>query len=138
MPGVPLCIVDENGRESETGAEGDIAIASQTKSGEKVMCLFEGYLGKDGKTQLNLRNDIDKNGNPGRRQWYLTGDRAYRDEDGYIWFVGRSDDVINSSGYRIGMFLISSSGSRYGSARLWYWYSPHVAGALLMILMPSS
>ena len=41
--------------------------------------------------------------------WYLTGDRAYRDEDGYFWFVGRSDDVILSSGYRIGPFEVESA-----------------------------
>lgn len=41
--------------------------------------------------------------------WYLTGDRAYRDEDGYFWFVGRSDDVIKSSGYRIGPFEVESA-----------------------------
>ncbi|MDP1759107.1 MAG: AMP-binding protein, partial [Thermodesulfovibrionales bacterium] len=43
-----------------------------------------------------------------RGQWYITGDRAYKDEDGYFWFVGRSDDVILASGYRIGPFEIES------------------------------
>ena len=37
-----------------------------------------------------------------RGEWYITGDRAIRDEDGYFWFVGRADDVIISAGYRIG------------------------------------
>ena len=41
--------------------------------------------------------------------WYLTGDRATRDKDGYFWFVGRSDDVILSSGYRIGPFEVESA-----------------------------
>jgi acyl-coenzyme A synthetase/AMP-(fatty) acid ligase len=41
--------------------------------------------------------------------WYLTGDRAYVDEDGYFWFVGRSDDVILTSGYRIGPFEVESA-----------------------------
>jgi acyl-coenzyme A synthetase/AMP-(fatty) acid ligase len=41
--------------------------------------------------------------------WYLTGDRAYVDEDGYFWFVSRSDDVILSSGYRIGPFEVESA-----------------------------
>ena len=40
---------------------------------------------------------------------YFTGDTAYRDEDGYIWFVGRVDDVIKSSGYRIGPFEVESA-----------------------------
>jgi acetyl-CoA synthetase/medium-chain acyl-CoA synthetase len=43
-----------------------------------------------------------------RDGYYLTGDRAYRDADGYLWFVGRSDDVITSAGYRIGPFEIES------------------------------
>jgi acetyl-CoA synthetase/medium-chain acyl-CoA synthetase len=41
--------------------------------------------------------------------WYLTGDRAKRDPDGYFWFVGRKDDVIKSSGYRIGPFEVESA-----------------------------
>src|SRR5260370_11994045 len=41
--------------------------------------------------------------------WYITGDRAYKDEDGYFWFVGRADDVIISAGYRIGPFEVESA-----------------------------
>ena len=44
-----------------------------------------------------------------RGEWYLTGDRARRDEDGYLWFVGRADDVIISAGYRIGPFEVESA-----------------------------
>ena len=44
-----------------------------------------------------------------RGDWYLTGDRAKRDADGYFWFVGRKDDVIKSSGYRIGPFEVESA-----------------------------
>ena len=44
-----------------------------------------------------------------RGDWYLTGDRARRDEDGYLWFVGRADDVIISAGYRIGPFEVESA-----------------------------
>jgi acetyl-CoA synthetase/medium-chain acyl-CoA synthetase len=42
-------------------------------------------------------------------QWYITGDRAYVDEEGYFWFVGRADDVILSAGYRIGPFEVESA-----------------------------
>jgi acetyl-CoA synthetase/medium-chain acyl-CoA synthetase len=42
-------------------------------------------------------------------EWYRTGDRATRDEDGYFWFVGRADDVIISAGYRIGPFEVESA-----------------------------
>ena len=44
-----------------------------------------------------------------RGDWYVTGDRAYRDEDGYFWFVARADDVIVSAGYRIGPFEVESA-----------------------------
>ena len=44
-----------------------------------------------------------------RGDWYLTGDRARRDEDGYLWFVGRADDLIISAGYRIGPFEVESA-----------------------------
>ncbi|MEZ4526551.1 MAG: AMP-binding protein [Desulfobacterales bacterium] len=43
-----------------------------------------------------------------RGDWYLTGDRAYRDEDGYFWFVGRSDDVILTSGYHHRAFEVEA------------------------------
>jgi len=46
---------------------------------------------------------------PGSMGWYYTGDRAFRDEDGYLWFVGRADDVILSAAYRIGPFEVESS-----------------------------
>jgi acetyl-CoA synthetase/medium-chain acyl-CoA synthetase len=44
-----------------------------------------------------------------RGDWYVTGDRASMDEEGYVWFVGRADDVINSSSYRIGPFEVESA-----------------------------
>ena len=44
-----------------------------------------------------------------RGDYYLTGDKAYRDADGYLWFVGRADDVITSAGYRIGPFEVESA-----------------------------
>ena len=44
-----------------------------------------------------------------RKNYYFTGDRGYKDEDGYFWFVGRDDDVIKSSGYRIGPFEVESA-----------------------------
>ena len=50
-----------------------------------------------------------------RGEWYITGDRAIRDEDGYFWFVGRADDVIISAGYRIGPLR---SRVRWSSIRL--------------------
>ena len=60
--------------------------------------LFKGYYRNDTLTNEAWHNDV-----------YYTGDVAYRDEDGYFWFVGRADDVIKSSGYRIGPFEVESA-----------------------------
>ncbi|QSS51058.1 acetyl-coenzyme A synthetase [Histoplasma capsulatum var. duboisii H88] len=101
VPGVPLTVVDEKGDESPSFQEGEIAIATTTSSGVRTINIFSGYLSPDGKVTLPQRKGKSC-------YWYLTGDRAYKDEDGYLWFVGRSDDVINSSGYRIGPFEVES------------------------------
>lgn len=97
-PGVPLDIVNEDGQVAAAEEEGDIAVATTLASGQEALFICDGYLSRDGGTSLKLRAEKGAD----NRQWYLTGDRGYRDEDGYIWFVGRSDDVITSSGYRIG------------------------------------
>ena len=60
--------------------------------------LFKGYYKDDAKTAEVFRNG-----------WYYTGDTATRDNDGYIWFVGRSDDIISSAGYRISPFEVESA-----------------------------
>lgn len=100
IPGVPLKIIGSNGEEVANDEEGDIAIeVKQLIKGEKgFFGFFEGYV-KDMKTlQLDQRITNASNG----KKYYITGDRATRDSEGYITFVGRNDDVINSSGYRIG------------------------------------
>ena len=51
----------------------------------------------------------DENARRFRGDWYLTGDTARRDKDGYYWFIGRADDVIKSSAYRIGPFEVESA-----------------------------
>jgi AMP-binding enzyme len=100
-PGVPLFIIDTVGRECEVGVEGDIAILIENND---FFGIFEGYLKSDG--TLDRQTKI-----LGGKPWYLPGDRATIDEGGYFWFVGRADDVINSSGYRIGelSFLLSKA-----------------------------
>lgn len=103
-PGVPLKVVDEEGRECEDGSEGDIALKVGSKDRTGFFGVFDGYLGENGELDRKLRDSKE-----GGWKWYLTGDRASRDKDGYFWFVGRSDDVINSSGYRIGPFEVEST-----------------------------
>ncbi|TAL25789.1 MAG: acyl-CoA synthetase [Nitrospirae bacterium] len=93
-PGFNVDIIDENGNPALPGAEGDIAIKIKP---ERPVGLFREYLGNPEATGKTIRGD-----------WYMTGDRAYKDKDGYFWFVGRADDVILTSGYRIGPFEIES------------------------------
>jgi medium-chain acyl-CoA synthetase len=96
-PGVPLKIISPEGKECAPGVEGDIAVLLENKNGRgDFFGLFDGYLKSDG----SLNRSISKLGS---NYWYLTGDRATSDVDGYFWFVGRADDVINSAGYRIGI-----------------------------------
>lgn len=87
-------IVDPDGRSCDVGETGEIVV--RTKEG--VPCgLFLGYY-QDEEATKKVWHD----------GYYHTGDTAWRDEDGYFWYVGRIDDVIKSSGYRIGPFEIES------------------------------
>jgi acetyl-CoA synthetase len=94
-PGYDIAIVDEAGDNCEAGNEGEIVIRTSryTPAG-----MFNGYYRDNELTKKVWTNGI-----------YRTGDMAWCDEDGYFWFVGRSDDVIKSSGYRIGPFEIESA-----------------------------
>jgi acetyl-CoA synthetase len=94
-PGYDIEIVDEDGNQCEAGNEGEIII--RTDKG-KPTGMFNGYYRDDELTGKVWSNGI-----------YRTGDMAWRDEDGYYWFVGRADDVIKSSGYRIGPFEVESA-----------------------------
>ncbi|KNZ70753.1 AMP-dependent synthetase and ligase [Thermincola ferriacetica] len=94
-PGYDVDLIDENGNSCDVGEEGQIVI--RTKGG-KPFGMFDGYYRDAELTKKVWHDDI-----------YYTGDMAWRDEDGYYWFVGRADDVIKSSGYRIGPFEVESA-----------------------------
>jgi medium-chain acyl-CoA synthetase len=94
-PGMDVRVIDESGEVCPHGVEGDIALKVAP---ERPMGLFNGYVDEPTRTASAFRGNF-----------YLTGDRGHVDEDGYIWFVGRSDDVIISSGYRIGPFEVESA-----------------------------
>jgi acetyl-CoA synthetase len=91
IPGVKAAIVDDNGNELPIGKEGNLAIEPGWpsmmreiwKNPEKYKSYFKG-------------------------KWYITGDRAHIDKDGYVWFVGRADDVIKTAGERVGPFEVES------------------------------
>jgi acyl-coenzyme A synthetase/AMP-(fatty) acid ligase len=91
-PGHRVEILDEHGQPLPAGEVGDVALHGDPPS------LFRGYWKDEEATRRCRRGD-----------WYLTGDRALRDDDGWLWFVGRADDVIISAGYRIGPFEVESA-----------------------------
>ena len=94
-PGFNVAIIDENSNEVPANTEGDIAVRVKPV---RPVGLFKEYYNEPERTAGTLRGD-----------WYITGDRGVCDEDGYITFVGRADDVILSSGYRIGPFEVESA-----------------------------
>ncbi|CAN9224973.1 unnamed protein product [Alternaria alternata] len=106
-PGVPLHIITATGAEAAYNEEGDIAVLlSDRKGSSNFFGIFDGYVQEDNTCTRNERT-VTVDGEV--KSYYLTGDRATRDQDGYFWFVGRADDVINSSGYRIGPFEVEST-----------------------------
>jgi acyl-coenzyme A synthetase/AMP-(fatty) acid ligase len=94
-PGFTIGVVDDDGREVPAGTEGDIAVKLTPT---RPVGMFSEY----------WRNP-EATANCIRGEWYITGDRAIKDDDGYFWFVGRADDVIISAGYRIGPFEVESA-----------------------------
>jgi acetyl-CoA synthetase len=94
-PGYNIEIISPDGKICEAGEEGEICI--NTAKGSPVG-LFDGYY-----------LDPQKTASVWHDGYYHTGDMAWKDEDGYLWFVGRADDVIKSSGYRIGPFEVESA-----------------------------
>jgi acetyl-CoA synthetase len=97
LPGVEATVVNRRGDTaiefiSSPGVEGELALRRPWPS------MFRTYLGEEGRYRKCFAGD-----------WYLTGDIVKRDADGYYWFVGRSDDVIKSSGHLIGPFEVESA-----------------------------
>lgn len=99
-PGNRVAILDEEGTPVKPGQTGDIAVHLETPA------LFKHYYNDPEKTRLSRRGD-----------YYLTGDRALQDGDGYFWFQGRSDDIIISAGYTIGPFEVEDALVRHPAVR---------------------
>jgi acetyl-CoA synthetase len=92
MLGINPNVIDENGNEVPVGQEGDLAVRPGWPS------MFRNYWHNE-----EMYNSKFKNG------WYITGDRARKDPEGYFWFIGRSDDVINTAGHLVGPFEVESA-----------------------------
>lgn len=95
-PEYDIDLVDDNDEPVEDGVHGEIVV--RLHPGKKPLGLFKEYLNDEALTNEAMHDGL-----------YHTGDVAWRDEDGYYWFVGRKDDVIKSSGYRIGPFEVESA-----------------------------
>jgi acetyl-CoA synthetase len=94
VPGWDIALLDETGTPVPQGEEGEICI----RIDKPVLGLFDSYMDEPEKT-ASVKFD----------GWYHTGDKAWADEDGFLWFMGRTDDLIKSSGYRIGPFEVESA-----------------------------
>jgi medium-chain acyl-CoA synthetase len=94
-PGFDVALLDEDRRVLPEEMEGEIAVRVAP---HRPLGLFREYWRNPEENAARFRGD-----------WYLTGDRATRDAEGRYWFVGRSDDVIKSAGYRIGPFEVESA-----------------------------
>ena len=90
-----VALLTESGEICEFGEEGEVCI--NVENGKPVG-LFDGYY-----------RDQERTDSVWHDGWYHTGDTAWQDESGYYWFIGRADDVIKSSGYRIGPFEVESA-----------------------------
>ncbi|MCZ2259729.1 acyl-CoA synthetase MbcS [Sporosarcina sp. G11-34] len=99
-PGNRVEIIDDHGNPAPAGEVGDIAVHISTPA------LFKEYLNDPERTRMQFRGD-----------YYVTGDRAKMDEDGYFWFEGRGDDIIISSGYTIGPFEVEEALLQHGAIR---------------------
>jgi acyl-coenzyme A synthetase/AMP-(fatty) acid ligase len=91
-PGHDVAVIGEDGVPLGPGEVGDVAVRGRPPT------LFKGYYKNEEETRRAFRGE-----------YYVTGDRAQVDDDGYFWFVGRADDVISSAGYRIGPFEVESA-----------------------------
>ena len=92
IPGVHIAIVDEDFNEVPDGEDGNLVVKPGWPS------MFHGYW-----------NNSEMYNSRFRKGWYITGDTARKDSDGYFWFVGRADDVINTAGHLVGPFEVESA-----------------------------
>ncbi|GAC1604475.1 MAG: AMP-binding protein [Ramlibacter sp.] len=90
-PGHRVAVIDDDGNECAVGVPGDVAVNRHDVHGHPDPIFFLGYWKRAEATRAKFTGD-----------WCRTGDLASRDEDGYLWYQGRADDVFKAAGYRIG------------------------------------
>jgi acetyl-CoA synthetase len=100
FPGVDAGILDDEWNPIADGDEGHLAIrvGDPPSFAQAAPSLFRTYWNRQDTYDSKFRNG-----------WYITGDRAWRDADGYFWFIGRTDDVINTAGHLVGPFEVESA-----------------------------
>ena len=94
-PGHRIAVLDDAGRECPRGTPGDVALHRRDVHGDLDPVFFLGYWKQPAATAAKFTGDADDS-------WCRSGDSAVMDEDGYLWYHGRSDDVFKAAGYRIG------------------------------------
>jgi len=94
-PGHRIAVIDDEGHECPRGTPGDVAVHRRDVHGQPDPIFFLGYWQNDEATRAKFTGDPDDS-------WCRTGDTAVMDEEGYLWYLGRSDDVFKAAGYRIG------------------------------------
>jgi len=97
LPGIEAAVVDKKGKKVGVEVEGDLVLKPGWPS------MMKKIWRRPKKYKSYFRN------NPDGDKWYITGDKAFVDKDGYFWFVGRSDDVIKTAGERVGPFEVESA-----------------------------
>ncbi len=94
-PGHRVAVIDDEGRECPPGTPGDVAVHRRDIHGHPDPVFFLGYWRNEEATRAKFTGDLTNS-------WCRTGDTAVADQDGYLWYQGRSDDMFKSAGYRIG------------------------------------
>ena len=94
-PGHRVSVIDDEGQECPAGVPGEVAVHRRDVHGDLDPIFFLGYWHNEAATLAKYSGDP-------MNSWCRTGDMAIRDEDGYLWYQGRADDVFKSAGYRIG------------------------------------
>jgi acetyl-CoA synthetase len=94
-PGHRVAVIDDDGNECPRGTPGDVAVHRRDIHGEPDPVFFLGYWHNEDATRRKYTGDPQDS-------WCRTGDTAVMDDDGYLWYQGRSDDVFKAAGYRIG------------------------------------